>query len=206
MRKIWALIFLYTYALTSYGQNYNYPGQLEIKSFKIGQKVDTTLFVKIENLYFPNYLDGWNMNNFSQLPEKYHDLPIAIWQLKRDSSIGLTLLSNIVLNITVSYMAEDEKEKFSTMASTKFGADGVIKSYQQTHPLQSWITYWHLKTWETPDVIFQIGHSHMRQPEDPEPSNISWNLAYSDFQFENRIIAEYKNLPSSEKNLKLKNH
>lgn len=192
MTKVLTFIFFSILALTSCGQKYNYPGQLEIKTFKIGQKVDTTLYVKKGNLYFPNYLDGWTMDNYDQLPEKYYGLPIAIWQLKSDSSIALTLLTDIVLNITVSYMTETEKEKFSAMATEKFGADGIIKSYQEAHPLQEWITYWNLKTWETPDVIFQIGNSNMRKPKDPEPTNVSWNLAYSDFKIENKMVSDFK--------------
>ena len=132
------------------------------------------------------------MDNYDQLPEKYHGLPIAIWQLKSDSSIALTLLNNSILNITVSYMPALEKEKFSAMATNKFGADGTIKIYQETHPLQEWITYWNLKTWKTPDVIFQIGNSDMRKPKDAEPSTVTWNLAYSDFKIENKIIDDYK--------------
>ena len=192
MTKVLTLIFFSILTLTSCGQKYNYPEQLEVKTFKIGQKVDTTLYVKKENLYFPNYLDGWTMDNYDQLPEKYYGLPIAIWQSKSDSSIALTLLTDIVLNITVSYMTETEKEKFSAMATEKFGADGIIKSYQEAHPLQEWITYWNLKTWETPDVIFQIGNSNMRKPKDPEPTNVSWNLAYSDFQIENKMVSDFK--------------
>ena len=106
MTRIFIFIFLSTLELTSFGQKYNYPGQLEIKTYKIGQKVDTTFFVNKGNLYFPNYLDGWTMDNSDQLPEKYHGLPIAIWQLKSDSSIAFTLLNNVILNITVSYMTE----------------------------------------------------------------------------------------------------
>jgi antitoxin component YwqK of YwqJK toxin-antitoxin module len=192
MTKILTLIYISSLALTSCGQKYNYPGQLDIKTFKIGQKVDTTLFVKKGNLYFPNYLDGWTMENYDQLPEKYHGLPIAIWQLKSDSSIALTLLNNTILNITVSYMTALEKENFSTMATNKFGSDGIIKAYQETYPLQDWITYWNLKTWKTSDVIFQIGNSDMRKPKDSEPSNVTWNLAYSDFKIENKIVDDYK--------------
>jgi antitoxin component YwqK of YwqJK toxin-antitoxin module len=192
MTKILTIIFISTLALTSCVQKYNYPGQLEIKTFKIGQKVDTILFVKKGNLYFPNYLNGWTMDNYDQFPEKYHGLPIAIWQLKSDSSLALTLLNNIILNITVSYMTALEKDKFSAMVTNKFGNDGVTKTYQETHPLQEWITYWNLKTWETKDVIFQIGNSNMRKPEDPEPTTGFWNLAYSDFKIENKIIDDYK--------------
>jgi antitoxin component YwqK of YwqJK toxin-antitoxin module len=126
------------------------------------------------------------------LPEKYPGLPIEIWELKSDSGIALTLLNNIILNITVSYMTESEKDKISAMVTNKFGNDGVIKTYEETHPLQEWITYWNLKTWETSDVIFQIGSSSMRKPKDPQPLNVSWNLAYSDFKIENKIIADYK--------------
>lgn len=192
MTKLLTFIFISTLALTSCGQKYNYPGQLEIKTFKIGQNVDTTLFVNKGNLYFPNYLDGWTMDNYDQLPEKYHGLPIAIWQLKSDSSIALTLLKNTVLNITVSYMAALEKEKFSALAKNKFGADGITKTYEETHPLQEWITYWDLKTWETPNVILQIGNSDMRKPKDSKPTNVTWNLAYSDFKIENKIVDDYK--------------
>lgn len=180
------------FSLTSCGQKYSYPGQLEIRSYKIGDKVDTTLFKKHGDLYFPNYLDGWTMDNFDKLPKKHKGLPIALWQLKSDSSIALTLLNDIILNITVSYMKEAEKEKMTKYATEKFGADGNQKSYEETHPLQAWITYWDIKTWETKDVIFQIGNSDMRKPEDPIPADIRWNLAYSDFILENKIINDYR--------------
>ncbi len=173
------------------GQGYKYPGQLEIRGYRIGNKVDTSLFTKQGNLYFPNYLDGWTMNNVDKLPKKYKGLPIGIWQLKNDSAIVLTLLNNVIMNITVSHMNEEEKEKLSKILVQKFGADGQQKSYQETHPLQSWITYWNLKTWETKDVIFQIGNSDMRKPNDPVPNDTRWNLAYSDFILENKIINEY---------------
>jgi hypothetical protein len=193
MKNISTFLILLTLTLTSCGQKYKYPGQVEIRNFKIGDKVDTSLFKKHSDVYFPNYIDGWTMDNYDKLPEKYKGLPIAIWQLKRDSSIALTLLNNIILNITVSYMKEDEKEKFSNMFTAKFGADGESKSYEETHPLQAWITYWNLKTWETKDVIAQIGNSDMRKPHDSPPTNVRWNLAYSDFTLENKIISDYKN-------------
>jgi len=204
MTKFVFLIFISTLTLTSCGQNFNYPGELEIKTFKIGQKVDTTLFVKKENVYFPNYLDGWTVDNYDQLPEKYHGLPIAIWQLKSDSTVALTLLNNIILNITLSFMTTLEKDKFSNMVTSKFGKDGIDKNYEETHPLQEWITYWSLKTWETSDVVFQIGNSDMRKPKDPKPSNIVWNLAYSDFKVERKIIDDYKKQLFSNKDDSLK--
>jgi hypothetical protein len=192
MKNISILLILSVFALTSCGQKYKYPGQLEIRTYKIGDKVDTTLFKKYGDLYFPNYLDGWTMDNIDKLPEKYKGLPIAIWQLKSDSGIALTLLNDIVLNITVSYVKEDEKEKLTKYVTEKFGTGGNQKSYEETHPLQSWITYWNLKTWETKDVIFQMGNSDMRKPKDPIPTNIHWNLAYSDFVLENKIINDYR--------------
>jgi hypothetical protein len=192
MKNISAVLIILTLAITSYGQNYKYPGQLEIRSYKIGDKVDTTLFKKQGDLYFPNYLNGWTIDNFDKLPEKYKGLPIAIWQLKSDSSIALTLLNDVVLNITVSYMKEKEKEKLSKLFTEKFGADGKLKSYEETHPFQSWITYWELKTWKTKDVIIQIGNSDMRKPEDPLPKEVGWNLAYSDFILESKIICDYR--------------
>lgn len=192
MKNIITLLIILTTTLFSYGQKYSYPGQLEIRSYKIGDKVDTTLFIKYGELYFPNYLDGWTMNNFDKLPEKYNGLPIALWQLKSDSSIALTLLNDIILNITVAYMKEDEKEEITKYATEKFGAEGLQKSYKETHPLQTWITYWDLLTWETNDVIFQIGNSDMRKPEHPIPTDLRWNLAYSDFILENKIINDFR--------------
>jgi len=193
MKNSLSLIVCLTIFLTACGLKYKNPGKLEVRDYQIGQKVDTTLFKKHGELYFPNYLDGWDYNNFDQLPEKYKGLPIAIWQLKSDSAIALTLLNDVVLNITVSYMNEDEKNDLVNEMNEKFGADGKEKSYEQTHPLQSWITYWNLKTWETKDVIFQIGNSDMRKPDDPEPKDMKWNLAYSDFSIENKIISDYRN-------------
>ncbi|WP_316785339.1 hypothetical protein [Pedobacter frigiditerrae] len=191
MKKTVILLLILTSFLMACGQGYKYPGQLEIRGYRIGNKVDTSLFTKQGNLYFPNYLDGWTMNNVDKLPKKYKGLPIGIWQLKNDSAIVLTLLNNVIMNITVSHMNEEEKEKLSKILVQKFGADGQQKSYQETHPLQSWITYWNLKTWETKDVIFQIGNSDMRKPNDPVPNDTRWNLAYSDFILENKIINEY---------------
>lgn len=176
----------------SFGQNYNDPGQLVIGGFKIGDKIDTTQFKKYDDLYFPNYLDGWTMENSSQLPDKYKGLPIAIWQSKSDSAVALTLLNDMVLNITVSYLTKVEKDSIEDKLNEKFGTDGKKKSFEQTHPFQSWITYWDLKTWETEDVIVQIGNSHMRKPKDPEPKNIRWNLVYSDFRLESEVINSYK--------------
>ena len=193
MKKISILLIILTTALFSCGQKNKYPGQLEIRGYKIGDKVDTTLFKKYADLYFPNYLNGWTMENVQQLPEKYKGLPIAIWQLKSDSGVALTLLNNAILNITVSYMKEVEKEKFAKLFIDKFGINGQEKSLEETHPLQAWITYWNLKTWETKDVIAQVGNSDMRMPTDPAPTNISWNLVYSDFVLENKVISDYKN-------------
>ncbi|WP_291070486.1 hypothetical protein [Empedobacter sp. UBA5039] len=192
MKKIISIVIIFTTFLTSCAQQNKYPGQLEIRGFKIGNKVDTTLYKKFGDLYFPNYLDGWTMNNVSALPEKYKGLPVAIWQLKSDSSIAVTLLDNVILNITVTNLRDDEKDKISKMITEKFGIDGQQKSYEESHPLQSWITYWNLKTWRTKDVIFQIGNSDMRQPNSPVPKDIGWNLVYSDFILENKIISEYK--------------
>jgi hypothetical protein len=191
MKNITIPLLLLTFAAC--GQKYKYPGQVEIRTFKIGDKVDTSLFKKHSNVYFPNYLDGWTMDNFDKLPAKYEGLPIAVWQLKSDSGIALTLLNNIVLNITVSYMKEDEKENFSAMFTNKFGANGEERSYEEKHPLQAWITYWNLKTWETKDAVAQIGNSDMRKPKDPLPTKISWNMAFSDFVLEDKIVADYRN-------------
>ena len=85
-------------------------------------------------------------------------------------------------------MTKSEQEKITKMAVEKFGADGNHRSYEESHPLQAWITYWNLKTWETKDAILQIGNSDMRMPKAPAPSDIKWNLAYSDFLLENKII------------------
>lgn len=172
--------------------DYGYPGELEIKGFKIGQTVDTAIFNKLGDVYFPNYLDGWNYENFNQLPEKYSGLPIAFWQLKTDSTVALTLLDNIVLNITISYLNEAEKDEIVKEMDGKFGARGNMEIYEETHPLQSWITYWELITWETRDVIFQIGNKHMRKPKDAKPKDVKWNLGYSDFKIENKVISDYE--------------
>ncbi|KXX66937.1 hypothetical protein [Flammeovirga sp. SJP92] len=192
MRTYLSLVLCFILFLTACSQKYTNPEELEIRGFKIGQTVDTTQFKKYKNLYFPNYLDGWDKNNVDQLPESYKDLPIAIWVLKSDSAIALTLINDIVLNITVSYLNEDEKNIIVEEMNEKFGGNGKDKSYQQVHPLQSWITYWDLKTWETKDVILQIGNSDLRKPKEPEPNDIKWNLVYSDFRIENRVISDYK--------------
>ena len=78
------------------------------------------------------------------------------------------------------------------MLTEKFGATARLRSYEQAHPLQSWITYWNLETWETKDVVFQLGNSNMRKPKDPKPKEIGWNLVYSDFIIENKIIDDFK--------------
>ena len=192
MRYITTIIFFLIFALSTYGQKYQYPGPLDFKTFKIGQKIDTTLFKKYSDTHFPNYLDGWKIENQNQLLEKYIGLPIAIWIQKNDSSVALTLLNDRVLNITVSYITETEKNKITSKLIQKFGSDGVQKSFEETHPLQSWITYWDLKTWETDVVIVQLGYSYIGKPNDPLPKDIRWNLVYSDFLIEDNIIDEYK--------------
>ncbi|MFD1552967.1 hypothetical protein DNU06_15810 [Putridiphycobacter roseus] len=192
MRNILALIVCSSIFLTACTQKYNYPGELEVEGYKIGQMVDTAIFKKMGDLYFPNYLDGWDNENYDKLPVSYEGLPIAIWQLKTDSAIALTLLNNIVLNITVSYLNETQKNELVNELNDKFGAPGKDESYEQTHPLQAWITYWNLITWETENVIFQIGNNDMRKPKDPKPKDTKWNLAYSDFKIENKIISDYR--------------
>ncbi len=192
MKKITLLIIILIPFFTVYGQKYKYPGKLEIRGYSIGERVDTINFKKYGNLYFPNYLDGWTMDNVDKLPKKYSKLPISIWQLKSDSSVALTLLDNVIMNITISYIKNEEKEKLSKMLTEKFGADGKHTSYEQNHPLQSWITYWDLTTWENKDVIIQIGSIDMRKPSDPIPKDIRWNLVYSDFVLENKVISDYK--------------
>lgn len=192
MKKNTAFLIILSTVLIASAQTKNYPGKLEIRGYKIGDKVDTSLYKKQGNLYFPNHLDGWTMNNVDKLPEKYKGLPVAIWKLKSDSSIVFTLLNNTIMNITVSYLKEAEKEKLSKMVTERFEIDGKEKSYKETHPFQSWITYWNLKTWETNDVIFQLGTSNMRKANDPIPTNVLWNLVYSDFILENKIINNYK--------------
>ena len=178
---------------TVFAQEANqYPGVFSFRGHKIGNQVDTTLFTKLENLYFPNYLDGWNYDNCSSLPNKYKGLPIAIWQSKTDSSIVLTLLNNIVINVTVSFMSDSEKGQIAKELNDKFGFEGKVNSYQQPHPLQAYVTYWDLITWKTSDVIVQIGHSNMRMPNESEPKVIKWNMVYSDFILENQIIRDYK--------------
>ena len=192
MKLIPTILIFLIINLASCSQNYNYPGQLEIKSYKIGDKVDTTQFNKFGDLYFPNYLDGWSIDNVDKLPDKYHGLPIAIWQMKRDSSIALTLLGNTIVNITVSFMTDGEKQKMQKLFTDKFGGEGQSKQYEETHPLQDWITYWNLITWKTNDAVAQIGNSEMRKPNQPASKEIRWNLVYSDFILENKIINDFK--------------
>jgi hypothetical protein len=192
------LIFLSSF-ITSCGQDYQYPSEIEIRNYLIGSKVDTSNFEKIGDLYFPNYLDGWTMANFNQLPEKYKGLPVAFWKSKSDSAVALTLINDIVLNITVSFMTENQKDKYLKVFTEKFGAEGKKKSYEETHPLQSWITYWNLITWKTKDAIAQIGNSDMIKPNDPVTIYLGWNMAYSDFKIENKIIADYKKVLFSNK-------
>lgn len=172
--------------------NYKNPGKLEIRGFEIGDKVDTSLFKKYRNLYFPNHLDGWNYDNVSNLPKRYQGLPIGIWLLKADSTIALTLIEDIILKITISHISQEEKENLEKEMNFKFGGEGKNQKYEESHPLQSWVTYWNLKTWETSDVIFQMGTADMRKPKDPEPNEYKWNLVYSDLKLEDKIIEKYK--------------
>lgn len=204
MRTIAILSILLFFAVTSCGQNDPYPGQFTIKTHQIGDRVDTTLFSKIQDLYLPNHLDGWTMANVSQLPEKYAGLPIAIWQSKQDSSIALTLLDNVVLNISVSFLTDAEKVEMQNMFASKFGRKAKQKSYEETHPLQDWITYWNLLTWETKDVIVQIGNSEMRKPNQSPRKEIRWNMVYSDFLLEEKAIDEFKQKIFSNKEDSLK--
>ncbi|MEP6467395.1 MAG: hypothetical protein ABJB05_13890 [Parafilimonas sp.] len=192
MKITTTFLVLLIFNLSILSQNYTYPGQLEIKSYKIGDKVNTAQFTKYEDIYFPNYLDGWTIENMSQLSAKYNGLPIAIWKSKKDSSIALTLLNNTILNITFSYITDEEKQEMCKTFSTKFGGEGKTKTYEEHHPLQDWITYWNLITWQTNDVILQIGNSEIRMPSQPATKVIKWNLVYSDFVLEDKIIQDYK--------------
>jgi hypothetical protein len=192
MKYILHLSIFLSISLTACGQNYTNPDSLEFDTFEIGDKVDITLFSMYKELYFPNYLDGWTMENVTQLPSKYKGLPIAIWSLKSNSNIVLTLLDNRILNITQSNLTIDEKIAISKSMVEKFGDNPKKKSYEESHPLQAWITYWELETWETKDIIVQIGNSDMRMPNDSKPKEIRWNLVYSNFILENKIIEEYK--------------
>ncbi|WP_214226138.1 hypothetical protein [Pedobacter sp. B4-66] len=169
-----------------------YPFKLEIHKFKIGDQVDTSEFKKIENVYFPNHLDGWEMDNIDQLPEKYKNLPIAIWGSTTDSTVILTLLKNTVLNIVLSGISQSEKDSLSKVFTDKSGIKNRVKTYEQSHPLQSYITYWNLETWDTGDVILELGNSEMRLPKDPASKKRSWNMVYSDFVLEKSIINNFK--------------
>lgn len=200
MKRNFTIVFV-SLVITLFAQNknqnlftsiYKYPGNLKFRSFQIGEKVDTNEFKKRGNLYFPNYLDGWTTENYNQLPDEYKDLPVAIWQLKHDSTINLTLLNNIILKITISYMTNDEKQRVSKMLTRKFGNDGKITAYEELHPLQEYVTYWNLKTWETKDVIVQIGNYDMRKPTDIKRNYAKWSLVYTDFLLEGKIINNYR--------------
>ena len=200
MKKNFTIVFV-SLIITLFAQNknqnsftpvYKYPGNLKFRSFQIGEKVDTSEFKKRGNLYFPNYLDGWTTQNYSQLPDEYNGLPIAIWQSKHDSTINLTLLNNIILKITVSYMTNDEKQKVSKMLTKKFGTDGKITAYEELNPLQEYVTYWNLKTWETKDVIVQIGNYDMKKSTDTRTTDAKWSLVYTDLLLESKIINDYK--------------
>jgi len=186
------LIIIFTFVITAYSQTSKNPAPLQFKGFKIGDTVDTTLYKKYGELYFPNYLNGWTMNNVDRLPDQYKGLPIAIWQLKKDSSIALTLLKNTILKITISYIPDQEKNEIEKMITEKLGFEGVERSYQETHPLQSYITFWDLKTWETKDVIVQIGYGDLRSPNDPKPIRPKFNLVYTNLFLENKIINDFR--------------
>ena len=193
MRKLIFLFFCSLVLRTVNAQESTYPGTFDFKSYRIGQRIDTSSFTKFKELYFPNHLDGWNYDNITRLPKKYEGLPIAIWQSKSDSSVALTLLEDRILNIIISFLSESEKSEIVQELNTRFHSKMKFDSYEQEHPLQSWITYWNLETWETRNVIVQIGNSDMRMPNQPEPEEKSWNLVYSDFKIESQIIEEYKN-------------
>jgi hypothetical protein len=192
MKGISIILLLLSAFLTSQGQS-KHPGTIEIRGLTIGKQVDTNQFKKLGSLYFPNYLNGWTMDNVSELPKKYKGLPIGLWQLKSDSSIVLTLLRDKILNFTISFMKTREKDSIAKVASSKFGIVGQVNAYEEVHPLQSYITYWNLQTWQTVDAILQIGTSEMRSPKDEPEKNPLWNLVYSDFILERKIIAQYKN-------------
>ncbi|MBC8051673.1 MAG: hypothetical protein H7Y13_01270 [Sphingobacteriaceae bacterium] len=192
MKSITTVLFLLTLPLLSCGQTSKYLGELELRTYKIGDKVDIKKFKKYANLAFPDHLDGWTMSNSDKLPKKYAGLPISIWQNKKDSGIALTLIDNIILKITISNIKDDEKDRITKMVSEKFGFEGKVKSYEESHPLQAWITYWNLVTWETNEAIFQIGNSDMRMPTAPIPKSMLWNLVYSDLVLESKILADYK--------------
>jgi hypothetical protein len=185
------LTLVFACALSAHSQpNANFD-TLKFRGFKIGDKVDTTLYAKYGDVYFPNYLDQRTLQ-LNELPEQYKGLPIAIWQLKKDSSIALTLLNDIILKITVSYIQVEEKDRIEKMLTEKFGFDGVNKSYQEKHPFQSYITFWDLKTWETKDIIVQIGYGDLRLPEESRSTKLIWNLVYTNLLLEKKIINDFK--------------
>ena len=182
-------IMMLALVITACSQSNKIIEPLQFRGFKIGDKVDTALYKKIGDLsYFPNYLDG----NADELPSQYKGLPIATWQSKKDSSIMLTLLKDIVFKIIISYLSDEEKNQIPKTLTEKFGFDGVNKSYQEKHPLQSYIAFWDLKTWETKDVIVQIGNGDLRLPDEPKPIKATWNLVYTDLLLEKKIITDFK--------------
>lgn len=182
---------LFLFCFVSFAQEFMCSGELSIRGYSIGNKVDTNLFDKLGDLYFPNYLDGWTMDNFDKLPEKYKGLPVAIWKHKTDSDVALTLLNNTVLNITISNIQEKERDSLSGVFFGEFGIKGIQKEYKEFNLLQNYITYWSLLTWEIDSVIIQIGTISMRKPNGKIPTKVFWNLVYSDFKLESIIIDTY---------------
>jgi len=96
VKKSFLVVAIFTLTLGSYGQKYKYPGPLQIRDYKIGDKVDTSLFIKYEHMYLPNFLDGWTMDNYVQTPEyegllRYQGYPVAVWKMKKDTNIVMTL-------------------------------------------------------------------------------------------------------------------
>lgn len=168
------------------------PGPMTFRGYSIGQKVDTTLFENMRTAHMPRYMNGWTMSNYDALEPPYDGLPIALWVLKSDSSIALTLLNDVVLSIVLNKVSDAERKDLTTMLDERFGTPAIVTTPEETHPFQAWITFWTLHTWETKDVVVQIGNAIMRKREDPIERPKAWNLSYFDAKQEREIIERYK--------------
>jgi hypothetical protein len=174
------------------GSQYNEPDDLVFSGYTIGQEVDTNVYVKSYDLYFPNYLDGFNLSNFERLPKDLSDLPIAIWQWKVDSNVTPNLIGNKVMKVIISGYTDQQKDSLITALTRVFNGEPEHKKYDQTHPLQPYVTAREHYTWDTDNVIVQIGSGYLKHTKEPYKTVRTWNLIYSDFRKEKQMIAEFR--------------
>jgi hypothetical protein len=168
-----------------------YPGKLVLYGFHIGDQLDTTRLKKLGNNYLPNHIDWSGRENGEQSLDQHSALPMAIWESGTEKRCAFTLLGGKILNIAISGLRQSEKDSLSKIFAGKFGIKGTVKVYESPKPGDDLITYWDLKTWETDDVILEMGKYETRLPANPPYEKPIWSLIYSDLILEKAIIEDF---------------